>query len=94
MVRPCQSGWGTALGARVAIEWDSFDMDSETRVPVTAAVFTVVTILLSGCIAYDAASTVVGAGTTVAGAGIGVVSSTGSLVLSPLQGSEDKDKPK
>jgi hypothetical protein len=78
----------------VAIEWDTFDMDSETRVPVTAAVFAVATIFLSGCIAYDAASTVVGAGTAVAGAGIGVVSSTGSLVLSPLESGEDKEKSK
>ena len=69
-------------------------MDSTVRVPVTAAVFTVATIILSGCIAYDAASTVVGAGTTVAGAGISVVSGTGRLVLSPLQSSEDKSKDK
>ena len=76
----------------MAIEWDYFDMDSETRVPVTAMVFSAAAILLSGCIAYDAASTVVGAGTTVAGAGISVVSGTGSLVLSPLQSSEDEDR--
>jgi hypothetical protein len=79
----------------VAIEWDYFDMDSETRIPVTAVVFSAAAILLSGCIAYDAASTVVGAGTTVVGTGISVVSGTGSLVLSPVTGSEDdKDKSK
>jgi len=69
-------------------------MDSETRVPVTAAVFSVAALLLSGCIAYDAASTVVGAGTTVVGTGISVVSGTGRLMLSPLKSSEDQDKPK
>ena len=76
------------------MEWDYFDMDSTVRVPVTAAVFTVATIILSGCIAYDAASTVVGAGTTVVGTGISVVSGTGRLVLSPLESSEDEDKAK
>ena len=69
-------------------------MDSETRVPVTAAVFSVAALLLSGCIAYDAASTVVGAGTTVVGTGISGVSGTGRLMLSPLKSSEDQDKPK
>ena len=76
------------------MEWYIFDMDSETRIPVTAAVFTVVTVLLSGCIAYDAASTVVDAGTTVAGTGISLVSGTGRLVISPLQSSEDTEKDK
>jgi hypothetical protein len=77
------------------MEWDYYDMDSSVRIPVTAAVFTVATIILSGCIAYDAASTVVGAGTTALGTGISVVSSTGRLVLSPVTGSDDdKDKSK
>ena len=69
-------------------------MDSETRVPVTAAVFSVAALLLSSCIAYDAASTVVGAGTSAVGTGISVVSGTGRLMLSPLESSEDEDKPK
>ena len=59
-------------------------MASFEQVPVTAAVFSVVTILLSGCIAYDATRTMVDTGTTVVGTGISLVSSTGTLVLSPL----------
>jgi hypothetical protein len=68
-------------------------MASFNQVPVTAAVFSVVTILLSGCIAYDATRTVVDAGTTMVGTGISVVSDTGSLVLSPV-GHSDSDKPR
>ena len=68
-------------------------MASFDQVPVTAAVFSVVTILLSGCIAYDATRTMVDAGTTVVGTGISLVSSTGTLVLSPLQQS-DTSKPR
>ena len=63
-------------------------MASFEQVPVTAAVFSVVTILLSGCIAYDATRTVVDSGTTIVGTGISLVSSTGTLVLSPLQQSD------
>ena len=59
-------------------------MASFDQVPVTAAVFSVVTIFLSGCIAYDATRTVVDTGTTVVGTGISLVSSTGTLMLSPL----------
>jgi hypothetical protein len=76
------------------MEWDNYDMDSTVRVPVTAAVFTVATIILSGCIAYDAASTVVGAGTTAVGTGISVVSGTGRLMLAPITSSEDEEKAK
>ena len=76
------------------MEWDYYDMDSSIRIPVTAAVFTVATIILSGCIAYDAASTVVGAGTSVVGTGISVVSDTGRLVLSPLESGKDEEKSK
>ncbi|HEY1876675.1 MAG TPA: hypothetical protein VGG66_04360 [Rhizomicrobium sp.] len=68
-------------------------MASFEQVPVTAAVFSVVTILLSGCIAYDATRTVVDSGTTVVGTGISLVSSTGTLVLSPLAES-DTSKPR
>jgi archaellin len=68
-------------------------MASFEQVPVTAAVFSVVTILLSGCIAYDATRTVVDSGTTVVGTGISLVSSTGTLVLSPLVQS-DTSKPR
>jgi hypothetical protein len=70
-------------------------MDNTVRIPVTAAVFTAATVLLSGCIAYDAVSTTVDAGTTVVGTGVSLVSSTGNLMLSPLKSSDDnKDKPK
>jgi archaellin len=63
-------------------------MASFDQVPVTAAVFSVVTILLSGCIAYDATRTMVDTGTTVVGTGISLVSSTGTLMLSPLDQSD------
>jgi archaellin len=68
-------------------------MSSFDQVPVTAAVFSVVTILLSGCIAYDATRTVVDTGSTLVGTGISLVSSTGTLVLSPLDQS-DTSKPR
>jgi len=59
-------------------------MASFEQVPVTAAVFSVVTILLSGCIAYDATRTVADTSAIVVGTGISLVSSTGTLMLSPL----------
>ena len=59
-------------------------MNSVTGAPVTAAVLAGLTILLSGCIAYDAAS-------TAAGAGISVVSTAGDIVTSPF-GSGDSEK--
>jgi hypothetical protein len=55
------------------------------QVPVTAAVFTAVTIFLSGCIAYDAARSSGEAGTVVAGTGISLASTGGSLVISALR---------
>ena len=67
-------------------------MNSFTRVPVTAAVFAAVTILLSGCIAYDAASTVVGVGSTVVGTGVSVVRGAGDIVTSPFDGDDSKKK--
>ena len=39
-------------------------MESSVRTPVTAAVFAGLSVLLSGCIAYDAASTAVHVGAT------------------------------
>ena len=48
-------------------------MDAFTRIPVTVAVFAACGLLLSGCIAYDAASTVVSAGSTVVGVGASAV---------------------
>jgi hypothetical protein len=56
-----------------------------TSSPVTVAVFAAMTILLYGCMAYDAARTVVGAGTTV-------VSTTTDIVTSPFGGDDDSEK--
>lgn len=71
-----------------------FEMGSTIRIPVTAAVFTAATVILSGCIAYDAARATIDAGSTVAGTGVGLVTATGSLVMSPLRSGDDKDKSK
>jgi hypothetical protein len=65
-------------------------MDTIIRVPVTAAVFAAMAVLLSGCIAYTAASTVVSAGSAVVGAGVSVVGAAGDIVTSPF----DRDEPK
>jgi hypothetical protein len=67
-------------------------MNSCTRVPVTVAVFAAMAILLSGCIAYDAASTVVSAGSAVVGAGVSVAGTVGDVVTSPFDSSEPKKK--
>jgi archaellin len=64
-------------------------MNSFTRVPVTAAVFAGMAILLSGCIAYDAASTVVDAGATVVSTTVDVA---GDIVTSPFDGDDSKKK--
>lgn len=55
-------------------------MASFTRIPVTLAVFAAMTMLLSGCIAFDAASSAIDAATSV-------VSATGEIVTSPFDGS-------
>ena len=55
--------------------------------PVTASVFAALTTLLSGCIAYDAASTVVDTG-------VSMVSTTGGIVTSPFDSSHDDAKTK
>ncbi|HMH64765.1 MAG TPA: hypothetical protein VK515_04225 [Rhizomicrobium sp.] len=67
-------------------------MESFTRVPVTAAVFAGMAFLLSGCIAYDAASAVVGAGGAVVGAGASAVGAAGDIVTSPFDGDDSKKK--
>jgi hypothetical protein len=59
-------------------------MDSFTHVPVTLAAIASMTLFLSGCIAVDAATTAVDAGTAV-------VSTAGDIVTSPF-GSDDSDK--
>jgi hypothetical protein len=61
-------------------------LNSITGAPVTAAIFVALTIFLSGCIAYDAASTAVDAGATV-------VSTASDVVTSPF-GSDDSEKQK
>jgi hypothetical protein len=61
-------------------------MDSFTRVPVTLAAIAAMTVFLSGCIAVDAATTVVDAGTSV-------VSTAGDIVTSPFD-SDDSDAAK
>jgi hypothetical protein len=60
-------------------------MSSVTSVPVTAAVFAALTILLSGCIAYDAAGTAVGVGTSV-------VSTTADIATAPFDGGDSRKK--
>lgn len=70
----------------------NFEMDSTIRVPVTAAVFTAATLILSGCIAYDAARTTVDAGATVVGVGIGVISTAGDVATAPLGHSDSTDR--
>lgn len=67
-------------------------MDAFTRIPVTVAVFAAMAVLLSGCIAYDAASTVVSAGSTVVGAGASAVGTVGDVVTSPFDSSEPAKK--
>jgi hypothetical protein len=75
------------------MEWEYFDMNSTTRIPVTAAIFSAATILLSGCIAYDAARTTVDAGSAVIGIGVGVISTTADVATAPF-GHDDKDSDK
>jgi len=58
-------------------------MRNATSAPVTATVFAAMTILLYGCMAYDAAHAVVGAGATV-------VSTTAGAVTAPFGSDSDK----
>jgi len=62
-------------------------MKNATSAPLTATVFAAMTILLYGCMAYDAASTVVGAGTTV-------VSTTADVVTAPFGGDDEDSRKK
>lgn len=65
-------------------------MNSFQHVPVTTGIFAMA-LLLSGCMAYDAASTVVSAGSSVVGAGVSVVGAAGDVVTSPFD-RDDSDK--
>jgi hypothetical protein len=67
-------------------------MNRFTRIPVTAGVFALLAVLLSGCLAYDAASTVVDAGSAVVGAGVSVAGAAGDVVTSPFDKDDNKDK--
>lgn len=53
------------------------------RTPVTIVMFAAMAALLQGCLAYDAASTVVSAGTSV-------VSTAGDVVTSPFDSDDSK----
>jgi uncharacterized membrane protein YuzA (DUF378 family) len=57
------------------------------------AVLAAAAFSLSGCIAYDAASAVVGVGTTAVGAAGDVVGAAGDVVTSPFD-KDDSDKRK
>ena len=61
-------------------------MKTVTSTPLTAAAFAAMTILLCGCMAYDAAHAVAGTGATV-------VSTAAETVTAPF-GSGDSDKGK
>ena len=63
--------------------------NNTVSIPVTVAVFAAMAVLLSGCIAYDAASTVVSAGSSVVGAGASVV---GDVVTAPFGGNDTPKK--
>lgn len=67
-------------------------MDSEIRIPVTATVFAALAVLLSGCMAYDAVSTVASVGGSVVRTGVSVVSTTGDIVTSPFDSAEPESK--
>ncbi len=62
-------------------------MHKVTSAPVTATVFAAMTILLYGCMAYHAASTVVDAGATV-------VSTSADVVTAPFGSGDDSQKAK
>jgi hypothetical protein len=67
-------------------------MGNSMRTPVTIAVFAAAAFMLSGCIAYDAASAVVDVGSTAVGAAGDVVGAAGDVVTSPFD--KDADAPK
>ena len=59
------------------------------RAPITFGVLAATTLLLSGCLAYDVASTAVDAGGAVVGAAGSVVGAAGDVVTSPFDKDED-----
>ena len=60
----------------------------------TVAALAVAAFSLSGCIAYDAASAVVGVGSTAVGAAGDVVGAAGDVVTSPFDGDDSDSKHK
>jgi hypothetical protein len=64
-------------------------MKNVKSAPLTAAVFTAMTILLYGCMAYDAASTVAGVGTSAVSTTADVV---GDIVTAPFDGDDSDSK--
>ena len=60
-------------------------MKNVTSAPLTATIFAAMTILLYGCMAYDAAS-------TVAGVGASAVSTTAYVVTAPFGGGASDDQ--
>jgi hypothetical protein len=66
-------------------------MESFTHVPVTLAAIATMTLVLSGCIAVDAASTVAG---TAVDVGTTAVSTASDVVTAPFGGSDDSDSAK
>ena len=60
-------------------------MESFTHVPVTLAAIATMTLVLSGCIAVDAASTVAGTAVDVS---TSAVSTAGDIVTAPFGGSD------
>jgi hypothetical protein len=69
-------------------------MDSEIRIPVTAAVFAVMAVLLSGCMAYDAVSTVASVGGSVVRTGVSAAGTAGDIVTSPFDSSDSAESDK
>ena len=67
-------------------------MDCIMRIPVTSAVFAAMAVLLSGCIAYNAVSTVASVGGTVVHTGASAVSTTADIVTSPFDGDDSRKK--
>lgn len=66
-------------------------MVSIIRVPVTAAIFAAMSAMLPGCIAYDAASTVVSVGASAVSTTATVA---GAVVTAPFEGGgSEKEKP-
>lgn len=64
-------------------------MDSEIPVPVTAAVFAVLAVLLSGCMVYDATSAVVSVGASAVST---TASVAGDVVTSPFDSDESDER--